>query len=166
VEAEADRMTGLIADLLTLARPGNDPNRQRMHPVSIGTICEQVLERLDRNDNEVESSIPKGLAISGDHRSLERAFYNLLDNASTYATSRIRLVARSHDNNPIVEIEDDGPGIPNSQRLAIFERFARTDESRGRHRSGTGLGLAITRATIVRHDETITADQSPTLEGA
>jgi signal transduction histidine kinase len=58
-------------------------------------------------------------------------------------------------------VDDDGPGVPPSERERIFDRFARLDETRGRDAGGAGLGLAIARAIAVAHDGEVWVERSP-----
>ena len=61
----------------------------------------------------------------------------------------------------IMEVEDDGPGIPDGEKTKVFERFYRLDDSRARDTGGTGLGLAITKEAVLLHKGTIEALDSP-----
>ena len=65
-----------------------------------------------------------------------------------------------------VVIEDDGPGVPVSERVRIFDRFVRLDESRERGTGGAGIGLALVKAIAERHGGTVTVQESNELGGA
>jgi signal transduction histidine kinase len=82
--------------------------------------------------------------------SLKRAFTNLIDNAVKYGgTARVSLARRGAT--IIVEIDDDGPGIPEDRHEEIFMPFYRLDESRSPEAGGTGLGLSIAQAVVQGH---------------
>jgi signal transduction histidine kinase len=76
---------------------------------------------------------------------------NLVDNARDHAHLRIRVVSRVAGNRAVVEVSDDGPGVPAEDRERVFRRFVRLDASRQRHHGGTGLGLAIVAGIAARH---------------
>jgi signal transduction histidine kinase len=75
---------------------------------------------------------------------------NLVDNAVTHAGSRVELRLDSHDGHVVLDVMDDGPGVPDDEREQVFERFHRGDPARTRGAPGTGLGLAIARSLAER----------------
>ncbi|MGD3112097.1 sensor histidine kinase [Streptomyces sp. YGL11-2] len=101
---------------------------------------------------------------------LERILRNLLDNATRYAHHRIDVTVHTEpaagrpgpSGAVVVEVRDDGPGIPTHQREHIFQRFTRLDEARDRNSGGAGLGLAIARELAERHDALLQATPSNT----
>jgi signal transduction histidine kinase len=74
---------------------------------------------------------------------LERILTNLVENARRYAESNVEVSVRADRSFAVVEVRDDGPGVPAHERQRIFERFVRLDEARDRVQGGFGLGLAI-----------------------
>src|SRR5207248_2828748 len=74
---------------------------------------------------------------------LERIIANLVDNARRFAASHVDVLVDHHDRMAILEVRDDGPGVPEAARGRVFERFVRLDEARDREHGGFGLGLAI-----------------------
>lgn len=120
-------------------------------------------------------------ALRGSSIQLERLLRNLLDNACRHAHTTVEVTVRhppiGHDRDHVgggqasragrarqavvLEVRDDGPGIPSDARERVFERFTRLDDARSRHTGGTGLGLAIAREIAVRHDGTLRAADSP-----
>jgi signal transduction histidine kinase len=80
-----------------------------------------------------------------------------VDNAARHARSRVVLTLTGAG---VLIVEDDGAGIPESERERVFERFVRLDEARGRDAGGSGLGLAIVREIVVAHGGTVTVGAS------
>lgn len=103
------------------------------------------------------------LLVEFDDHLLRRAILNLLRNASRYAQKSIQVSVESRDNITFINIDDDGPGIPESQRENVFKPFYRLSYSRQRSDGGFGLGLAITEQIIKRHNGSISIEKSPQL---
>lgn len=89
--------------------------------------------------------------LSADRALLRRAVQNLLGNALRHAHSRVVVQLREAPGGVRIAVEDDGPGVPESQRERIFEPFSRLDETRSKSSGGYGLGLAIVRRIAERH---------------
>ena len=88
---------------------------------------------------------------AGDLAGLERMVRNLVDNAVRHAAGEVDLSVREIDGFALVAVDDDGEGVPPSDRERVFDRFVRLDEARSRDGGGAGLGLAIVRAVVDRH---------------
>jgi signal transduction histidine kinase len=102
----------------------------------------------------VDISVPPGTTVTGRPDELSRMFRNLADNAVRYARCRVVITAEATD--PlVVEVIDDGPGIPASERERVFGRFVRLDPGRGHAGGSSGLGLAIAREIAAAHGATI-----------
>ena len=97
----------------------------------------------------------------GNRSLLGRALRNLLENADRYARDEVRLRLERDGGAVLVHVDDDGPGVPEEQRVAVFSRFSRIDESRQRDEGGTGLGLAIVDEIVKLHGGTVHCDDSP-----
>ncbi len=94
----------------------------------------------------------------GNHQHLTRAIRNLVENAARHATSRVDITVSFEHGTAVIEVADDGPGIPREDLEHVFDRFSRLDTSRNRTLGGgAGLGLAITRQIINSHHGTVTA---------
>ena len=166
VGSEARRMQALIASLLDLARLDEDRRRLVTAPVELAALCRETSGRIDFSGIDVEFSATPPITVDGVDSLLERAVFNLLDNASIHAERRVRIDAREKPATVEIVVEDDGPGIPEADRLRVFERFARLDESRQRSTGGSGLGLALAKAIVERHHGGITVSESASLGGA
>src|SRR5258705_11323412 len=107
---------------------------------------------------------PKDLpTIKGNADHIERAVSNLIDNATKYTPDggTIHVAARANGQYVVVEVTDNGIGIPKDDIPRIFERFYRVDRSRSREMGGTGLGLSIVKHVAQVHGGAIEADSTP-----
>jgi two-component system sensor histidine kinase SenX3 len=162
LEAEAVRLSRIVADLLDLSRlESGSELEDRVH-----------LDRLVRDEaSRFESAaIDAGLTIEvlvtpvpevrGSGRDLSLLIRNLLDNAIRYTKSEGAVVASvSADNGSVVvRVCDTGAGIPSKELSRVFERFYRVDRARSRETGGTGLGLAIVRHVAENHGGTVTVE--------
>jgi len=150
------RMSTMIDDLLDLARVEEDGIAKS--DVDLDDI---LREQAAFQPREVGTAGITPVRVSGDGPSLSRLFRNLIDNASRYAAESIEVSCSIDGTHAVVLVDDDGPGIPVADREAVFERFARVDDSRTRSTGGTGLGLAIAKAVVDVHGGDITVHDSP-----
>jgi signal transduction histidine kinase len=104
----------------------------------------------------------QAVEMTGSRGQLTRVLANPLDNGRRHARERIDVALRADGEWAVLEVADDGPGVPADQRERIFERFVRLDEARSRDDGGVGLGLAIARDVAVRHGGTLTVGEVPT----
>jgi len=165
VESEAIRMTGLVEDLLLLARLDSGRPLDR-EPVDLTmTVLDAVSDaQVAGRDHVWRLDLPEdAVEVVGDPGRLHQVLTNLLANARTHTppgtTVTVGLVPdgdRTH-----VDVVDDGPGIPADVLPRVFERFARADSSRSRAAGSTGLGLAIVQAVVTSHHGTVTVDSHP-----
>ncbi|MEW9517370.1 ATP-binding protein [Streptomyces tubercidicus] len=172
IESEAERMTGLVEDLLLLARL--DSGRPLAHeridlsPLVVDAVSDAQVAgpghrwRLELPDEPA--------VVYGDAGRLHQILVNLLANARTHTaegttvTARVRVTAGAaagRDGGVQLEVEDDGPGIPATLLPHVFERFARGDASRSRAAGSTGLGLAIVQAVVAAHGGSVRVGSVP-----
>ncbi|WP_410540249.1 sensor histidine kinase [Streptomyces sp. KL2] len=165
------RLQALAADLLLLARldAGERPGDARVDLYAL--VREELAQRTgDRIAVVLEDGGGGGgggggedgepVEVSGSRGQLARVLGNLLDNAQRHAASRVRVrVGREHGQ-AVLEVADDGAGVPEEERERIFERFVRLDDARSRDDGGAGLGLAIARDVAARHGGTLTAGRA------
>jgi signal transduction histidine kinase len=100
------------------------------------------------------------IQVNADRTILRQALVNLIDNAVKFSPERgvIQIRVREDGADGIVEVEDNGPGIPPEHRTRIFERFYRVDKARARQEGGTGLGLSIVEWAVAAHRGTVEVD--------
>ncbi|MDQ4055768.1 MAG: HAMP domain-containing histidine kinase [Actinomycetota bacterium] len=151
VLAELDRVDRLVADLLLLARSDEHGLTLQAREVDLDDLVRSEADRLRRAGvPEVEVSAPP-VRVLGDPDHLARALRNLADNAGRHARHRVQLRLSETVTTALIEVIDDGPGVPEADRERIFERFVRLDQSRARDSGGTGLGLPIARQIARAH---------------
>ncbi|GAA2244838.1 two-component sensor histidine kinase [Streptomyces ruber] len=150
------RLQRLAADLLLLARldAGERPQDARFD------LAELVREETEGRDG-VRLDGVTSVTVTGSRGQLARVLANLLDNARRHARERIDVALRAEGEWAVLEVADDGSGVPADQRERIFERFVRLDEARSRDDGGAGLGLAIARDVAAGHGGTLTVREAP-----
>ncbi|MCX4511870.1 HAMP domain-containing histidine kinase [Streptomyces sp. NBC_01619] len=167
IEAEATRMTGLVEDLLLLARlDAGRPLSYESTDLSPRVVDAVSDARAAGPDHAWRLELPDEPAtVRADPARLQQVLVNLLANARTHTPPGTTVTAcvRPLDRRGAVtiEIRDDGPGIPAALLPRVFERFARGDASRSRHAGSTGLGLAIVQAVVAAHGGTVGVESAP-----
>ncbi|ANW18035.1 sensor histidine kinase [Streptomyces clavuligerus] len=148
--ADTVRLQQLAADLLLLARldAGERPAPAR---VDLGALAREEVSQRSGDTVPVAVTAAEGLEVNGSRSQLARVLGNLLDNAQRHARASVAVTVRSEGRDVVVEVADDGEGVPEAERERIFERFVRLDDARTRDEGGAGLGLAIARDVAVRH---------------
>jgi two-component system, OmpR family, sensor kinase len=158
IALEAQRMSGLVDDMLRLARLDQHPARQ-LGPVDVTRLIGECAERAQITDPQRswQADVADGLVTVGDEELLRRAVDNLLANvkAHTPAGTDAAVTAAGHGQTITIEVADNGPGVPAGQLPHIFERFYRAGNQSSR--PGSGLGLAIVTAIAAAHDGTAEA---------
>ncbi|MEV0024702.1 HAMP domain-containing sensor histidine kinase [Streptomyces atroolivaceus] len=166
IESEAERMTGMVEDLLLLARldagrplsyESTDLSPLVIDAVSDARVADRAPDGAPGATHHWRLELPEVPAtVSADPTRIQQVLVNLLANARTHTppgtTVTVRLrEARRELPWVTLEVQDDGPGIPAELQPRVFERFARGDASRSRHAGSTGLGLAIVQAVVAAH---------------
>ena len=159
---EADRMTHIVQDLLTLSRLDSGRTEMVMARFPFADAIDAVLRSIaleaQRHGHELTRDLPEHLPlIMGDRGRIEQVMLNILSNAVKYTPDggHIRVTAGDAGETVWMEVADDGIGIPEKDRGRIFERFYRVDKARSRESGGTGLGLSIAMEIVQRHNGTL-----------
>jgi signal transduction histidine kinase len=161
VLAEGLRMQRLVEDMLLLARADEHAAPQRV-PVDLDDLIFEEVRRLRSTTAvRVDTSEVGAARVLGDPDGLRRVVRNLADNAARHAAGRIDLALSEQDGQVRLTIDDDGPGIPESERQRVLKRFVRLDEARSRDDGGTGLGLAIVDEVVRDHGGSVFIGRSP-----
>jgi signal transduction histidine kinase len=156
---EAARLQRLVDALLLLARADDDTLVGRREPIDLGALARAAVEAAPSRI-PVDVRAAAEVRVVGDPDQLTRLIRNLLDNADRHAEAQVGLsVALDGPQTAVLQVADDGPGIPPADRERVFDRFVRLQAARDRKAgatAGTGLGLSIARDIATAHGGTIT----------
>jgi signal transduction histidine kinase len=158
VLAETTRLEMLVADLLALARLDEGYARPR-EEIDLDDIVFEDAARARAVPIDMHGVT--GIKVWGERKSLSHLVRNLLDNAATHATSSVMVSTRLDGNVSVLVVDDDGPGIAETDRARVFERFTRLSASRSRDTGGAGLGLAVVQRIAEQHGALVRIDRSP-----
>lgn len=163
VASNTHRLSLTVQDLLQLADMQSPACTER---VELDTLARDVESQLSAPAEAAGVEIKctgDSCAVQGNRRLLERALYNLVENAIRYnhpgGAVTVRLLRQ--EDACIVQVEDTGPGIPPEAQSRIFEPFYRVDKSRSRALGGAGLGLALVREIAQLHGGTVEVESAP-----
>ncbi len=146
--ADIDQMDAMISSAMAFVRDASDPVERRK--LELVSLVESVADEMAETGLSVTSEGDGPVVIHGDPIGLRRLVTNLIDNAVKFAGSAHARVY-AEDGSAIVEVDDDGPGVPEGEREKLFEPFQRGEPSRSRATGGTGLGLAVVRSVARGH---------------
>ncbi|MCI9626919.1 MAG: cell wall metabolism sensor histidine kinase WalK [Clostridia bacterium] len=161
VEKEADRMTRLIHDLLTLSSLDNDKLNQKAQPFDLAVLITEVVDKLGFDKKKGQtltytqiSELPK---FMGNPDRMEQVLTNVISNAVKYTPEdgEINVFSGYLYDYIYVKVQDTGIGIAKKALPYVFDRFYRTDRARSRNEGGTGLGLAIAKEIVEEHGGSI-----------
>ncbi len=165
---ECRRLSGLIENVLDFSRNEQGRKEYQFESIDLAALVRATSElmRIHADErsvilkNEIEEGA--GFAIEADAAALQQVLVNLLDNAIKHSAphSEITLKLRHHAHGVILEVNDQGEGIPATELPKIFERFYRCGSELTRRTPGVGLGLAIARYIVEAHRGTITAESA------
>lgn len=166
VQDDVHRLDRLITDISEASRLDAQLSRAKFETVDIGAMIDGLLDQRSARGVErgvrfrFDRAIDAPLGILGEGARLERVFENLLDNALSFSPDGglVTIAASIDEEDMIVRVEDDGPGVPEEERETIFRRFQSIrphDEAFGRH---SGLGLAIARTIVDGHGGSIAVE--------
>ncbi len=163
---EAERLSRISEDLLRLTRLDSGA-MDEARPVAVGPVLERVIRMLGVVAREKEVSLSweadEKAVVMATEDDIHQILYNLIENGIKYSGQMgfVRTSVRVEGQAAVIDVEDNGIGIPDADLGQIFERFYRVDKNRSRKVGGTGLGLAIVRDTVVRRGGTVSASHRP-----
>ncbi|MFZ3204350.1 MAG: ATP-binding protein [Pseudomonas sp.] len=174
MDSDIQDLDKLVDEMLTYARLEQGAPALNFQQVDLGQLIDQVIDELAplRAGVRVERgpALPaldgSGALVEAEVRYLHRALQNLVSNAMRHAESRVRVSYQIGQQRCRVDIEDDGPGVPEDAWERIFKPFLRLDDSRTRASGGHGLGLSIVRRIIYWHGGRAQISRSERLGGA
>ncbi|WP_329387636.1 PAS domain-containing sensor histidine kinase [Streptomyces sp. NBC_01351] len=160
VDADANRVTRLIAELLDISRIDSGRLEVRRQPVDIATAVGRHVQALTANGQAPERflvSVSRPLPDCwADPDKIDQILGNLLENAVRHGEGTVTIDVTPHEKGTAVTVTDEGPGIPEESMGRVFTRFWR-----GSKRGGTGLGLYIVKGIVEAHGGTITVGRGP-----
>lgn len=169
VARQADRLSGIIDDLLSLSRIEQDAENARIDTVRVrladvlrGALADCQTLAAERGV-EVTLKCPEDFFLRVNPHLLEQAVSNLLDNAIKYSDTgrRVDVEAERQGDQALIRVRDQGWGIAAEHLPRLFERFYRVDKGRSRTLGGTGLGLSIVKHIAQAHGGTVTVESTP-----
>ena len=156
---EVDRLTRLVERLLTLTKMDANQKSMEASPVDFLVMLKAIARKLAPNAHAKNIMLMSDFEditlepVMLDYDKIWEAVYNVTDNAIKYTPEGgiVRMGLGIKNQMLVVTVEDNGPGIPDSEKEHIFDRFYRLDDSRARDTGGTGLGLAIAKEAVMLH---------------
>lgn len=168
IKDEVQRLSRLVATLLDISRIQAGDRKFVMAPFDVCEMGRQVLisfeQKIEQKKLEVEfDADADNMLVVGDHDAIYQILYNIVDNAVKFARERgiLKLSIKQLDKKVQVRVYNEGDGIPYEDQPYIFERFYKSDKSRGKDKSGVGLGMFIAKTIIQAHNEEISLNSEP-----
>ena len=148
---DCDEMEAMIAATLDFAK--DDSQRSKMVKLEFSSLLTSLCDDLhDVHQNVHYHAFTKKIVLQGRPLPLKRAFNNIIENALKYGhVANVQMKIDRDNDNVVVFVDDNGPGIPKKHLEKVFSPFFRSDASRSRDTGGTGLGLAVARDIIRMH---------------
>lgn len=168
IERETKRLSGLLDELLDLSRIENEKGFVRKEKIALSCLINEAAGRVEELAQQKSFTISyegleTNLKIMGNHEWLCQALVNILENSIKHGNpgGNILIKMQPEGENALVEISDNGPGIPESDLPYIFERFYRVDKARSRKSGSTGLGLSIVKHIMEAHGAEYSIESTP-----
>jgi PAS domain S-box-containing protein len=166
IEDETERLEQIVTNLLDMSRAESGRLTLDTHPTDLGQLVAQVTAGMEiqlRNHHVVHDFPAEPLIATVDPRQMEQVLRNLLSNAHKYSpnASTITLRGRGDKRQILLQIRDQGIGIPEGELERIFERFYRVENETTQKIGGVGLGLAVCRSIVHAHGGRIWAESEP-----
>jgi two-component system sensor histidine kinase ChvG len=166
VRDDVHRLDRLITDISEASRLDAQLSRAKFEPVDVGAMIAGLLEQREQRGIErgvrlhLDREDDQSAVVLGEGARLERVIENLLDNALSFSPDggTVAIALRRDDDDLVIQVDDDGPGVPDDAREAVFRRFQSVrpaSEAFGQH---SGLGLAIARTIVEAHQGAITVE--------
>lgn len=169
-EKSVNRMIAIVEDLEEISKFESGELKLHEKVFDLLELCRDIADFLEEKAGKNNAKIIikadnfRKLNVKADKKRIRQVLINLVDNAIKYGNQTDgQIILRFYDfhDHVLVEINDNGIGIPTESLPRIFERFYRTDRSRSREKGGTGLGLAIVKHIIEAHRQSISVRSQP-----
>lgn len=159
---ETDRLNKLTQNILDLNQFGNRGMSLDITEFDINQMIRTTTMTFEGVCNKKGLSFDllltgSELFVKGDMGKIQQVLYNLIDNATKFSNNNTAIIIETNIRNEkvLISVKDTGIGIPSDSRKKIWERFYKTDQSRGKDKKGSGLGLAIVKEIVQAHNENI-----------
>lgn len=153
--SETSRLDMLTNNILLASQIEEKEFVQHEVPFSLSVLVGNILQDYKNRfpGRLIQSSVEEGQWVQGDERMIQIAISNLIDNALKYSakTDPINILLRHKATHNVIEVEDQGEGVPDREKKKIFQKFYRLGNESTRKTKGTGLGLYLTKKIIVNH---------------
>lgn len=158
-----DRLSEIVEDLVLISKHESGNLDLQFSKFNIIELIKEVFEQQEMTADlkdiklEIKKDVPNSILIKADKRKIQTVLNNLVNNAIKYGKEDGLVLASAYimEDNVLVEITDNGPGIEQEHLPRLFDRFYRIDKHRSRFDGGTGLGLAISKHIMEAHKQTI-----------
>jgi heavy metal sensor kinase len=164
---EVERLTNIVEGLFAISRldageAAAEWVKFELGELAAGTADQMALLAEDK-DIQVTCTAAKGVWVEGDRSRMKQVIVNLLDNAIKYTPrdGAVNLTVGTQDSKALLEVADNGTGIPPEALPRVFERFYRVDKARSREQGGAGLGLSIVKSICTAHHGRVEARSTP-----
>ncbi|MBV9232266.1 MAG: HAMP domain-containing histidine kinase [Chloroflexi bacterium] len=165
IDGQTRRLTALVDDLLDLSSIRAGKIGLRFSSCDLGEVCRSAVEdQALLSGREIALEAPDvPVVVKADGERLGQVVANLVSNAIKYSpeSKPVRVSVRQSDKAVVIEVHDDGQGIPKGEQKRIFETFYRSPDAQTAKKSGWGLGLAICKDIVERHGGCIWCESSP-----
>ena len=159
VERQARRLALMVEEMLESARLDRPGAMPLLRPVDVAALVRLVALEWQLAGQPVSVDAPEHCEVRADPEALRRILGNLIENAHKHGAEPVVVEVEPRSGDAVVSVVDHGPGIPESDRLRVFDRFHRLDASRDR--PGVGLGLAIVRGLVTACGGTVWVEDAP-----
>ncbi len=165
IRKESERLVALIEDIIRLSQLDEQVEMNK-EEVDMTSVIEEIMESLTDAAEAKNISVNvhgEGVKVFGVRRLLSEIMFNLIDNAIKYNVENgsINIYTKETESDIIIEVQDEGIGIPAEHQDRIFERFYRVDKSHSKDSGGTGLGLSIVKHALMYHHGAVYVDSAP-----
>lgn len=157
LQGDVQEMEHMIEEYLRFAR-GEGPEQAKK--VNVNRLLSGIVGNYARQGKNVELQLTGTIVVTMRENAMRRCLSNLLDNALRYA-GHVRLSASRTENHVSIMVDDDGPGIPETERQQALQAFCRLDPARNQNRGGAGLGLTIAQDIVLGHGGHLELGESP-----
>lgn len=167
IHRQADKMSGLITQLLSMARLDQGTELAHFEPIDLGNLLSSLCEEQAFESSRLTLDIQKDVTCSCDPGLMSRLVQNLVENAFKYGKpdSRVWVSLQQTDHEILLQVRDNGIGIPHDQQKKIWQRFYQADPARSED-GGSGLGLPMVQQIARIHGGYMTLESVPELGSA